>query len=48
MEKPLHSQIAARASVAPLASQKEENIRELHRDETVFLIVDEAEVELLY
>ena len=48
IEKPLHSQTAARASVAPLASQKEENIRKLHRDKTVFLIVDKAEVELLY
>ena len=45
MGKPLPFKTAACASVAPLASQKEENIRELLRDKTVFLIVDEAEVD---
>ena len=44
MGKSLPSETAARASVAQLASQKEENIRELLRDKKVFLIVDEAEV----
>ena len=44
MGKSLPSETAARASVALLASQKEENIRELLRDKKVFLIVDEAEV----
>ena len=44
MAKPLASETAARASVAQLASQKEENIQELLRDKKVFLIVDEAEV----
>ena len=34
-----------RASVAQLASKKEENIRELLWDKSVFLIVDEAEVD---
>ena len=45
MRKPLPSETAARASVAQLASQKEENIRELLRNKKVFLIVDEAEVD---
>ena len=44
-EKPLSSETAACASVAQLASKKEENIRELLRDKKVFLIVDEAEVD---
>ena len=44
MGKCLPSETAARASVAQLASQKEENIRELLRDKKVFLIVDGAEV----
>ena len=45
MGKPLPSETPACASVAQLASQKEENIRELPRDKKVFLIVDEAEVD---
>ena len=45
MGKPLPSETAACASVAQLASQKEENIRELLRNKKVFLIVDEAEVD---
>ena len=44
MGKPLPSDTAARASVAQLANQNEENIRELLRDKKEFLIVDEAEV----
>ena len=44
MGKPLPSETAACASVAQLASQKEENIRELLWDKTVFLIVDKAKV----
>ena len=36
MGKSLPSETAARASVAQLASQKEENIRELFRDKKVF------------
>ena len=43
--RPLPSESAARASVASLASQKEENIRELLRDKKVVLIVYEAEVD---
>ena len=35
---------AARACVAKLASQKEEQIQQLLRDKTIFLIVDEAEI----
>ena len=46
MGKPLLSKTAARASVASLASEKEENIRELLSDKKVFLIVDEAEVDI--
>ena len=45
MGKPLSSETAARASIAQLASQKEENIRELLGDKKVFLIVDVAEVD---
>ena len=40
----LPSQTAARACVAKLASQKEEQIQELLRDKKIFLIVDEAEI----
>ena len=42
--KPLPFKTAALASVAPLPSQKEENIGESLPDKKVFLIVDEAEV----
>ena len=42
--KVLSSEIAARACVSKLASQKEEQIQELLRDKKFFLIVDEAEV----
>ena len=45
MRKPFPSETAARASAAQLASQKEENIRNLLGGKNVFLIVDEAEVE---
>ena len=45
MAKSLPSETAARASVAQLASQKEENIRELRWDKKVCLIVDESEVD---
>ena len=44
MEKVLPSETAARACIAKLASQKEEQIQELLRDKKIFLIVDEAEV----
>ena len=44
MGKVLPSETAARACVAKLASQKEEQIQELLRDKNIFLIVDEAEV----
>ena len=44
MGKVLPSVTAARACVAKLASQKEEQIQELLRDKKIFLIVDEAEV----
>ena len=44
MGKVLPSETAARACVAKLASQKEEQIQELRRDKNTFLIVDEAEV----
>ena len=44
MGKVLPSETATRACVAKLASQKEEQIQELLRDKTVFLIVDEAEI----
>ena len=44
MGKVLPSETAARACVAKLASQHEEQIQELLRDKKVFLIVDEAEV----
>ena len=43
MGKVLPSETAARACVAKLASQKEQ-IQELLRDKTIFLIVDEAEI----
>ena len=43
-EKVLPSENAARACVAKLASQKEEQIQELLRDKNIFLIVDEAEI----
>ena len=42
--KVLPSETAARACVAKLASQKEEQIQELLRDKKFFLIVDEADV----
>ena len=45
MGKRLPSETSARASVVQLASQKEENIRELLWDKKIFLIVDEAEVD---
>ena len=44
MGKVLPSETAARACVAKLASQKQEQIQELLRDKKFFLIVDEAEV----
>ena len=44
MGKVLPSKTAARACVAKLASQKEEQIQESLRDKKIFLIVDEAEV----
>ena len=44
MGKVLPSETVARACVAKLASQKEEQIQELLRDKSIFLIVDEAEV----
>ena len=44
MGKVLPSETAARACVAKLASQQEEQIQELLRDKKCFLIVDEAEV----
>ena len=44
MGKVLSSETAARACVAKLASQTEEQIQELLRDKKIFLIVDEAEV----
>ena len=44
MGKVLPSETAARAYVAKLASQKEEQIQELLRDKKISLIVDEAEV----
>ena len=43
-EKVLPSETAARARVAKLASQKEEQIQELLRDKKIFLVVDEAEI----
>ena len=45
MSKSLPLKTSACASVAQLASQNEENIRELLRDKTVFLILDEAKVD---
>ena len=44
MEKILPSETVARACVAKLASQNEEQIQELLRDKKIFSIVDEAEV----
>ena len=44
MEKVLPSETAARACVAKLASQNEEQIQELLLDKKFFLIVDEAEI----
>ena len=44
MEKVLPSETAGRASVAQLASQKENRIREPLYDKKIFLIVDEAKV----
>ena len=44
MGKVLPSKTAARACVAKLASQKEEQLQELLRDKKIFLIVDEAEI----
>ena len=40
----LPSETAARACIAKLASQKEEQIQELLRDKNIFLIVDEAKI----
>ena len=44
MAKVLPLETAARACVAKLASQKEEQIQELLRDKQIFLIVDETEI----
>ena len=44
MGKVLPSETAARACVAKLATQKEEQVQELLRDKKKNLIVDEAEV----
>ena len=44
MGKALPSETAARACVAKLASQKEEQIQELLRDKKIVLMVDEAEI----
>ena len=44
MGKALPSETAVRASVAQLATQKEESIRVILRAKKVFLILDEAEV----
>ena len=44
MGKVLPSETAARACVAKLASQKQEQIQEILCDKKIFLIVDEAEV----
>ena len=44
MGKVLPSETSIRACAAKLASQKEERIQELLRDEKFFLIVDEGEV----
>ena len=40
----MSSETAARARVAKLVSQKEEQIQESLRDKKLFLIVDEAEI----
>ena len=44
MGKVLPLETAARACVAKLASQKEEQIQELLRDKNIFLIVNDAKV----
>ena len=44
MGKVLSLETAARACVAKLASQKEEQIQELLRDKNIFLIVNDAKV----
>ena len=44
MGKVLPLETLARACVAKLVSQKEEQIQELLRDKKIFLIVDEAEI----
>ena len=44
MGKVLPSKTAARACIAKLASQKEDQIQKLFRDKKIFLIVVEAEV----
>ena len=44
MGKVLPSETAARACLAKLAYQKEEQIQELLRDKKICLIVDEAEI----
>ena len=44
MGKVLPSETAARACVAKLASQTEEQIQELLRDKKIFSLVDEAEI----
>ena len=44
MGKVLPSETAARACIAKLTSQKEEQIQQLLRDKKIFLIVDEAEI----
>ena len=44
MGKVLPSETAARACVAKLASQKEEQIQKLLRDKNIFLIVNEADI----
>ena len=45
MGKPLPSETATRASVAQLASQKEENNGKLLWNKKVFLIVDKAKMD---
>ena len=44
IEKVLPLETAARACVAKLAFQKQKQIKELLREKTIFLIVDEADV----
>ena len=43
-ENGLPSETAARASVAKLARQKEDEIRDTLRDKKIFMVVDEADV----